>query len=190
MKRAPASILLLCGLVASVGAAAAQPLTEADRAALAERVRTEARFAWHSYEEHAWGDDELQPASAKGKNWYDGKSLLMTPVDALDTLLLLGLTDEAARAQKLIVERLSFDQDISVKNFEITIRLLGGLLSAYQMTGDARLLRLADDLGTRLLPAFDSPTGLPYMYVNLKTGRRRVPRSSARSRSLRSPVIW
>ncbi len=56
--------------------------------------------------------------------------------------------------------------------------MLGGLLSAYQMTGDARLLRLAEDLGTRLLPAFDSPTGMPYMYVNLKTGRTRGARSN------------
>ncbi len=102
----------------------------------------------------------------------------MTPVDALDTLLLMGLKDEAARAQKLIVEKLSFDQDISVKNFEITIRILGGLLSAYQATGDPRLLSLAEDLGTRLLPAFSSPTGMPYMYVNLKTGKTSGARSN------------
>src|SRR6202022_885018 len=99
------------------------------------------------------------------------QSLLMTPVDALDTLLLMGLTEEAQKAKTLILERLSFDKDISVKNFEITIRVLGGLLSSYQMTGDAGLLRLAEDLGTRLLPVFDSPTGMPYMFVNLKTGK-------------------
>jgi mannosidase alpha-like ER degradation enhancer 2 len=58
-----------------------------------------------------------------------------------------------------------------VKNFEVTIRLLGGLLSGYQMTNDERLLNLAHDLGTRLLPVFDSPTGMPYMFVNLKTGK-------------------
>ncbi|HEY7216167.1 MAG TPA: glycoside hydrolase family 47 protein, partial [Thermoanaerobaculia bacterium] len=58
------------------------------------------------------------------------------------------------------------------------IRLLGGLLSGYQRTGDARLLRLAEDLGTRLLPAFDSPTGMPYMYVNLKTGKTSGARSN------------
>ncbi len=68
--------------------------------------------------------------------------------------------------------------DIEVKNFEITIRLLGGLLSAYQMTGDRRLLAKAEDLGNRLLPVFDSPTGMPYMYVNLKTGRTRGARSN------------
>jgi mannosidase alpha-like ER degradation enhancer 2 len=60
-----------------------------------------------------------------------------------------------------------------VQNFEITIRLLGGLLSSYQLTGDKRLLRLAEDLGNRLSPVFDSPTGLPYRYVNLRTGKVR-----------------
>jgi mannosidase alpha-like ER degradation enhancer 2 len=94
----------------------------------------------------------------------------MTPVDALDTMILMGLKDEARTTREYIATHLSFDKDISVQNFEITIRLLGGLLSAYEMTGDQRLLRLAEDLGNRLLPVFNSPTGLPYRYVNLKTG--------------------
>jgi glycosyl hydrolase family 47 len=111
------------------------------------------------------------------KDWYR-ETLLMTPVDALDTLVLMGLTDEAEKARKLIDERLSFDEDVEVKSFEITIRLLGGLLSAHQLTGDPRLLALADDLGARLLPTFDSPTGMPYMYVNLRTGKTREPKSN------------
>jgi len=149
-----------------------------DRAALAARVRDEMIYSWHAYEQYAWGHDELQPLTKTGRDWYGsqcpataGCSLLMTPVDALDTLLLMGLDEEAAKAKALIVEKLSFDKDINVKNFEVTIRILGGLLSAYQMTGDERLLRLADDLGTRLLPVFDSPTGMPYMCVNLRTGK-------------------
>ena len=138
---------------------------------LAGRVRAELLYSWQSYERHAWGHDELRPLTKGVRDWHGTESLLMTPVDTLDTLLLMGLDAEAEKAKKLIVETLSFDKDISVKNFEITIRILGGLLSAYQMTGDPSLLRLADDLGTRLLPAFDSPTGMPYMYVNLKTGK-------------------
>lgn len=141
-----------------------------DRTALAARVRQEILHAWRGYERLAWGHDELKPVSRTAKDWY-GESLLMTPVDALDTLLLAGCGAEAERARSLVVEKLSFDRDVSVKNFEITIRLLGGLLSAHQMTGDPRLLALAEDLGNRLLPAFDSPTGMPYMYVNLKTGK-------------------
>jgi mannosidase alpha-like ER degradation enhancer 2 len=123
------------------------------------------------------GHDELRPLSKEPRDWY-GQSLLMTPVDSLDTLLLMGFNDEAEKAKTLIVDRLSFDKDISVKVFEVTIRLLGGLLSGYQMTGDVRLLHLADDLGTRLLPAFNTPTGMPYMFVNLRTGKTSGARSN------------
>ena len=85
----------------------------------------------------------------------------MTPVDSLDSLYLLGFKQEADATREYIAKNLSFDKDIEVQNFEITIRILGGLLSSYQITGDKRLLNLADDLGTRLLPVFNSPTGLP-----------------------------
>lgn len=148
-----------------------------DRAQLAERVKAEFLFSWHAYEQRAWGHDELRPVSRATRDWYSD-SLLMTPVDALDTLLVMGLHDEADKARALIVERLSFDKDIRVQNFEVTIRLLGGLLSAYQMTGDARLLHLADDLGNRLLPVFNSPTGMPYRFVNLRTGKTSDPKSN------------
>ena len=97
----------------------------------------------------------------------------MTPVDALDTMILMGLKDEADSTRAYIATNLSFDKNIEVQNFEITIRLLGGLLSSYQLTGDKRLLHLAEDLGNRLLPVFNSSTGLPYRYVNLKTGKVR-----------------
>src|SRR5258708_21192206 len=95
----------------------------------------------------------------------------MTAVDALDTMILMGLVDEANSTRAYIATSLSFDKNIEVQNFEITIRLLGGLLSSYQLTGDKRLLNLAEDLGNRLLPVFDSPTGLPYRFVNLRTGK-------------------
>ncbi|MCD9095471.1 glycoside hydrolase family 47 protein [Luteimonas sp. A1P009] len=139
-------------------------------AVMAERVKAEFLHGWRGYRQYAWGRDALKPLSNTGSDWY-AQSLLMTPVDALDTLLVMGLTDEADAARELIATQLSFDKDLDVKHFEIVIRLLGGLLSGYQMTGDARLLALADDLGTRLLPAFDSPTGLPYVTVNLRTGK-------------------
>src|SRR5438552_10166235 len=137
---------------------------------LASRVRAEVLHSWRAYEKYAWGHDELRPISKTPRDWY-GESLLMTPVDALDTLILLGFKDEADKARALIDEKLSFDKDISVQNFEVTIRLLGGLLSAYEMTHDEQLLKLADDLGTRLLPVFNSPTVMPYRFVNLRTGK-------------------
>jgi mannosidase alpha-like ER degradation enhancer 2 len=143
-----------------------------DPGPMARQVRQEFLYSWNAYKQFAWGHDELKPISRGRHDWYR-TSLLMTPVDALDTMILMGLNDEADKTRQLIDTTLSFDQDIEVKNFEITIRLLGGLLSSYQLTGDKRLLSLAEDLGNRLLPAFNSPTGMPYMYVNLKTGKTR-----------------
>ncbi len=143
--------------------------SDADKAQMANRVRQEFLHAWNAYRQYAWGHDELRPLSKGYYDWY-GQSLLMTPVDALDTMVLMGLKDQAGEDRALIDTKLSFDQDIYVKNFEITIRMLGGLLSSYQLTGDKRLLTLAEDLGNRLLPVFNSPTGMPYVNVNLKTG--------------------
>src|SRR6266511_5952734 len=100
---------------------------------LAARVRTEFLDAWNNYERYAWGHDALRPLSETAHDWY-GQSLLMTPVDALDTLILMHLDAEAERARSLIVTDLSFDRDIYVKNFEVTIRLLDGLLSSYQQS--------------------------------------------------------
>jgi mannosidase alpha-like ER degradation enhancer 2 len=169
--RIASTTFLLAALAAFVTPGCAKSRRDED-ARFALRVRTEFLHAWNNYERYAWGHDALRPLSKTAHDWY-GQSLLMTPVDALDTLLLMHLDAEAAKARSLIVSDLSFDRDIYVKNFEITIRLLGGLLSSYQLTGDKRLLSLAEDLGNRLLPVFNSPTGLPYVFVNLRTGQTR-----------------
>ncbi len=125
--------------------------TEQPKAEMADSVRRDFLHAWNGYKQYAWGHDELKPLSKSYRDWY-GTSLLMTPVDALDTMVLMGLKDEAKEDRELIDKQLSFDKDIYVKNFEITIRLLGGLLSSYQLTGDKRLLELADDLGDPSAP--------------------------------------
>jgi glycosyl hydrolase family 47 len=163
------SIALLSILVLSSLTANSQRL---DKANLQSQVKREFLHAWNGYKKYAWGHDDLKPLSKTHHDWY-AQPLLMTPVDSLDTMILMGLKDEAASTREYIVKNLSFDKDIDVQNFEITIRLLGGLLSGYQMTGDKRLLALAEDLGNRLLPVFESPTGIPYRYVNLKTGKVR-----------------
>lgn len=138
-------------------------------AVMAQQVRDQFLHAWNSYRKYAWGHDELRPLSNQPFDWY-GTSLYMTPVDALDTMILMGLDKEADEDRQLIDTQLSFDKDIYVKNFEITIRMLGGLLSSYELSRDPRLLALAQDLGNRLLPAFNSPTGMPWVEVNLKNG--------------------
>jgi mannosidase alpha-like ER degradation enhancer 2 len=161
--------IFLLSLMWLTAAHAAPAFTDAQAAKLAAQVKREFLHGWTNYEKYAWGHDELKPLSRTPKDWY-GQSLLMTPVDALDTLMVMHLDTEVKKARALIDTQLSFDRDVSVKNFEITIRLLGGLLSSYEMSNDPRLLELAHDLGTRLLPVFNSPTGLPYVNVNLHTG--------------------
>ena len=146
-------------------------------AKLAAEVKAEFLHAWNGYKKYAWGHDDLKPLSKTHHDWYP-EPLLMTAVDSLDTMIIMGMDDEAAATQKYILDNLSFDKDIEVQNFEITIRLLGGLLTNYQLTGDKRFLSLAEDLGNRLLPVFNSPTGLPYRYVNLKTGKVSRPVSN------------
>lgn len=177
-----ARAFVVCLLVVSTGTSlfsqaapaqqpeAAHAMTAQEKQAEANEIRRQFLFAWNSYRQYAWGHDELRPISHTPEDWYGKHSLLMTPVDALDTMLLMGLTRQANEDRELIDTKLNFNQDIYVKDFEITIRLMGGLLSSYEMTGDKRLLALADDLGTRMLPMFNSRTGMPYEYVNLRTG--------------------
>jgi hypothetical protein len=158
-------------LAASVAAAgSAAPQARPADPALAESVKRELLHAWNGYKQHAWGHDDLLPVSKSWRDWYGKETLLMTAVDTVSTLAIMGLDDEVRSTTDYIAKNLSFDKDISVSNFEITIRILGGLVSAYQTTGDERLLAKADELATRLLPAFKSKTGMPYRFVNLKTG--------------------
>ncbi len=116
---------------------------------LAAEVKSEFLHAWNGYKKYAWGHDDLRPLTKNFHDWY-AQPLLMTPVDALDTMILMGLKDEADTTRKYILDNLSFDKDFYVQNFEITIRLLGGLLSSDQLTGDKHLLALAEDLGNRV----------------------------------------
>lgn len=108
----------------------------------------------------------------------------LTLVDSLDTLFILGDFDEFERGAKLILKDVHFDHDIIVSVFETNIRMLGGLLSAHVLSGylqehysrmlwyKGELLNMAFDLGYRLLPAFNTTTGIPHSKVNLKYGLR------------------
>jgi mannosidase alpha-like ER degradation enhancer 2 len=109
----------------------ATPFTQAqqlNRRRLASEVKAEFLYAWDGYKKHAWGHDDLKPLSKTYHDWYT-QPLLMTPVDALDTMIIMGMKDEAARTREYIVGNLSYDKDIYDQNFEITILLVGGLLT-------------------------------------------------------------
>jgi len=146
-----------------------QTISDKQKSELAEIIKQEFLHSWNAYKTYAWEHDELKPLSQSFRDWYS-ESLLITPVDALDAFYLMGLNEEADSIKEFIINNLSFDKDFFVKNFEITIRILGGLLSSYQISNDKRLLKLAEDLGNRLLPVFNSQTGMPYMFINLKSG--------------------
>lgn len=166
-------ILLLSGLLpACVAQSKPTGFTDKMKTDLKAQVKEAAQHAWAGYKKYAWTMDDLQPLSKNGKNWYK-HSMLMTPVDAYDTFILLGLTKEADEAKAIILSSLHFDLDNDVQVFEVTIRLLGGLITAYELDGDPRFLQLATDLADRMMPAFNTPTGMPYRYVHLQTGKTR-----------------
>ncbi|KAG6503471.1 hypothetical protein ZIOFF_035786 [Zingiber officinale] len=133
-----------------------------------EKVKKAMLHAWNSYVEYAWGQDELQPQSKNGVNSFGG--LGATLVDSLDTLYIMGLKDEFQKAREWIATSLDFNKDYVASVFETTIRVVGGLLSAYDMSGDKLFLDKAKDIADRLLPAWDSPTGIPYNRINLAHG--------------------
>ena len=117
MKLLKYSVLVwsIVHLSSSLGAAQA-----VDKKAMAQQVRAEFKHAWDGYKQYCWGHDDLKPISKTCRDWY-GTPILMTPVDSLDSLYLLGFKDEADKTRDYIVKNLSFDKDISVQNFEITI---------------------------------------------------------------------
>ena len=104
----------------------------------------------------------------------------------MDTLVVMRNITEFKRAVRLVIENVSFDKDSTVQVFEANIRVLGALISAHLLIVDSnqpfgdlspgdwyskQLLDLAQDLATRLLPAFDqSKTGIPFPRVNLRSG--------------------
>uniref|UniRef100_A0ACD5UU85 Uncharacterized protein n=1 Tax=Avena sativa TaxID=4498 RepID=A0ACD5UU85_AVESA len=134
-----------------------------------EKVKDAMLHAWNSYVKYAWGMDELQPQSKNGVNSFGG--LGATLVDSLDTLYIMGLKDEFQKARDWVAESLSFDKDYDASVFETTIRVVGGLLSAYDMSGDKVFLEKAKDIADRLLPAWDTTSGIPYNSINLAHGR-------------------
>ncbi|KAI3513428.1 hypothetical protein L1887_20762 [Cichorium endivia] len=166
----------------------------AKRRRMSEKVRKMFYHAYDNYMTYAFPHDELKPISKtftdslselgnlKLENLpqgYNGSAL--TLVESLSSLVILGNNSEFERAVMWLSENLNFDVDARINLFECNIRLLGGLVSAHILATDStnrliqgtynnQLLVLAQDLGTRFLPAFNTPTGLPYAWINLKYG--------------------
>ena len=135
----------------------------------ADEIRSETLRTWEAYKKYAWGYDVLLPLSKTGFNWYD-TSLGISPFDAYSTLAVMGLDKEAKEIEDYALS-MDWDKDVYVQVFEVNIRILGGLLAIYDHTENPLVLEKAIDFGNRLLPAFNSPTGIPYHSVNLRTGK-------------------
>src|SRR3954452_2701455 len=166
LKGASAALLL---------SAAKRPQPTRDWRALAQDVRSEMRWAWRNYREHAWGKDQIKPISGGFESFPLKTHLLgLSLVEALDSLWVMGLDDEFRDGVAWAKANLEFDIDGEVSVFETSIRLVGGLLSAFHACRDPVLLSKARDLADRLLPSFAaSPRGIPHRYINLKTGALR-----------------
>lgn len=137
-----------------------------------DAVREATRGAWDAYEKHAWGYDEVRPVTLRGADTF-AEGLGTTIVDSLTTLYIMGgLDGRYERARDWVANELDFDKVGQVIVFETVIRILGGLVSIYQLSGDAMYLQKAEDLGLRLAEAFDTPSKLPWprCYLN-ETGR-------------------
>uniref|UniRef100_A0A671WFS4 alpha-1,2-Mannosidase n=1 Tax=Sparus aurata TaxID=8175 RepID=A0A671WFS4_SPAAU len=148
--------------------------------------------AYGSYMKYAYPADELMPLSCRGRvrgqepNRGDIDDSLgkfsLTLIDTLDTLVVLNKLDEFEDAVRKAVSDVRLDNDVVVSVFETNIRVLGGLLGAHVMADLLRqrgermqwyrdeLLHMAKELGHRLLPAFNTTSGLPYPKVNLRYG--------------------
>ncbi|KAL4283087.1 hypothetical protein GQ457_16G024100 [Hibiscus cannabinus] len=159
-----------------------------------EEVRKMFYHAYENYMKHAFPHDELKPLtksftdslSELGNlklehlpNNYNGSALSL--IESLSSLVIMGNNTEFERAVRWLSENLTFNVDARINLFECNIRVLGGLISAHILATDStnrlvqgsyknQLLNLAEDLGRRILPAFATPTGLPYAWINLKYG--------------------
>ncbi|CAH1112085.1 unnamed protein product [Psylliodes chrysocephalus] len=146
------------------------PTTERQRA-----VADAFKHAWKGYKKFAWGHDHLKPISESYSDWF---GLGLTIVDSLDTMFIMGLKEEYKEGRDWVEKHLNFDINRDVNLFEVTIRVLGGLLSIYHLSKDGMFLEKATDLADRLLPCFDSESGIPYSDINLFTRKSHSPKWS------------
>lgn len=137
-----------------------------------QAIKSAVKHAWDAYASLAWGHDELCPLSRVGKDTF-APNLGTTIIDSLSTLYIMqGLDGRYQAARDWVANSLNFSKVGRVIVFETVIRILGGLLSIYHLSGDTMYLEKAEELGVRLAASFETPSGLPWprCYLN-ETGR-------------------
>ena len=136
-------------------------------------VKKMMKHAWTNYVQYAWGKNELRPISQRGHtaSVFGSSSMGATIVDSLDTLYIMGMEEEFQHAREWLKTNLDMSKmmgDVSV--FETNIRYVGGLLTAFAFTGDTLFKEKATHIVDKMLPAFNTPTGIPYALVNMQSG--------------------
>jgi len=134
--------------------------------------------SWERYKTRAWMYDEVTPLSGIGKNTLGGWAA--TLVESLDSLWLMDMKEDFYIAATAVAALdWSAIQDPSCNFFETTIRHLGGLLSAYDLSGETVLLHKAVELGNMLYMAFDTPMRMPSVSLDFDKARKGELRPSA-----------
>ncbi|KAG6909355.1 hypothetical protein DXG01_000955 [Tephrocybe rancida] len=141
----------------------------------AAKVRDAFVHAYEGYRLYALPKDELEPVTGKGTDNFNGWGV--TLFDALDTIWIMGLNDTFSDALEVIARSTFISPASSYDHFapffETVIRYLGGMLSAYALSGETILLTRANDLATLLLPAFNTTSGFPMYAVDTSNGQTR-----------------
>jgi mannosyl-oligosaccharide alpha-1,2-mannosidase len=129
------------------------------------------QHSWQNYKENAWGHDEIKPVSGvkTTQTHHDWLYMAGTMVDSLSTLWIMGLYKEFAEARDWIEDNLDFETDTYVSLFETNIRILGGLLSAYDLSGEPVFLQKAVEVGDKMMYAFAPPYYFPSPRFNFGT---------------------
>ena len=136
------------------------------------RVREAMSHIWKGYKAKAYGADEIKPSSGKAVTSSWG-GIGLTLLDSLDTLWLLGMKDEFDEAEAWVKDHYSIGEGPAsrgeVSFFELTIRALGGLISAYDLSGRETFKIAARKTGEFLLKCF-RPDGSISARINVGTG--------------------
>jgi mannosyl-oligosaccharide alpha-1,2-mannosidase len=134
-------------------------------------VKEAFRRCWKAYKSKAWEADELAPISGTPQNGLGGWRA--TIFDNLDTLWIMGMHAEVENAV-IAVSQMSFADTSSpeINTHEVNSRYLGGLLAAYDLSSDHRLLQKAIEVGDMLYAAFDTPNRMPIIYWDLHRAAR------------------
>ena len=137
------------------------------------------KWGWNAYKRDAWGHDELMPLSRHSRDWGRGatKGLGLTMLDGISTLWLMGLKEEFHEVRGWVEDELDFHQNYDISVFESTIRMVGSMVSAYEMSGEkyGGFLKKAAELADILLHAYNTSNGIPHATINLFTKQHANP---------------